>query len=73
MVKYQGHWKVRFDFNSSVAKILYGCFGSTIDTLCVIIDKIFINYCGEIVGVRLIEIEGRVKSLFSFHSKMNLN
>ena len=44
-------------------------FGGTIDTLC----KIFIIYCGEIVEVRLIEVGGRVKILFNFHSKMNLN
>ena len=41
--------------------------------LYVIIGKIFIIYCGEIVEVRLIEVGGRVKIAFSFHSKMNLN
>ena len=46
-VKGQGHLKVRFDFNSNVIKILYGCFGGTIDTLCVTIGKIFIIYCDE--------------------------
>ena len=72
-VKGQGHLKVRFDFNSNIAKILYGWFGGTIDTLCVIIGKIFILHCGETVEVRLIEVGGRVKILFIFHSKMNLN
>ena len=72
-VKDQGHLRARSYFTIYAAKILYGCFGGTTDTLCVTTGKIFIIYCSKIVKLAPIEVGCEVKMLFSFLSKMNLN